>query len=61
MYARGRGVEKDLSEAARWFSRAAAQCDELARRNLETVDGILAFGIDKPSVWETVAKSLKTH
>lgn len=37
MYLRGKGVEKDTQKALEWFSRAAQGGDELAKKNLKTL------------------------
>jgi TPR repeat protein len=37
MYLRGKGVQKDTNKALEWFTRAAQGGDELAKKNLKTL------------------------
>jgi TPR repeat protein len=37
MYLRGKGVPKDSQKALEWFTKAAAGGDELAKKNVKTL------------------------
>jgi TPR repeat protein len=37
MYLRGKGVTKDTQKALEWFTRAADGGDELAKKNVKTL------------------------
>ena len=37
MYLRGKGVQKDTQKSLEWFSRAAQGGDEIAKKNLKTL------------------------
>ena len=37
MYLRGKGVQKDIKKSLEWFSQSAQGGDEIAKKNLKTL------------------------
>ena len=46
MYQEGIGVSKDLSEAVKWYQKAAKQGEKTAQENLKKLEGIMTNKIN---------------